>query len=203
MTTTAASPSRRFTGDFRADVLVAVLVITALLAAYIYQLSLQARTTPVIDQNSGFALSIPNNWTVEEEPLADTFVSAYDSRVASVYKSTVAGRSFAIDPDNPAALEDIVNRLIDQHGQELPSYHLLDSQATTVAGAKAWAINYAYVAQPIDDPFMAAPPVVVIATDYVIYTNIEYWLITLTADEKVVDKEKRDFDRIIGSIDLP
>ena len=50
---------------------------------------------------------------------------------------------------------------------------------------------------------MASPPVVVIATDYVIYTATEYWVVTATADEKIADQEQRDFDRIIQSIRLP
>lgn len=203
MTTAATTPSRRFTGDFRADVLVAVVVAIALVAGYAYRLSLSAQTTRVADPSSGFAVSIPSYWTVNEELPPDTFISAYDTRAESVYKSTITAQSFAIDPDNPAQLENIVDRLVERHGEELLGYHLLDIQPSTIAGAQASTIQYAYVAQPIDEPFMASPPVVVIATDYIIYTADEYWLLTLTADEKLAEKERQDFERIIQTIALP
>jgi hypothetical protein len=157
----------------------------------------------VADPNSGFAVSIPSYWTVAEELPPDTFISAYDTRAESVYKSAIRAQSFATDPDNPAQLEDIVDRLVERHGEELLAYHLLDIQPSTVAGAEARLVQYAYVTQPIDEPFMASPPVVVIASDYIIYTAGEYWILTLTADEKIADQAAGDFERIIQSITLP
>ena len=203
MTTTTASPASRFTGDLRADVLVAIVIAAALIGGYVYQFSLRGQTTRVADPNSNFSLSIPGNWTAAEEIPLDTFVVAYDTRADSIYKSTIAGQSFALDSDNPTQLDQIVDRLIQRHGEELLVYHLIEDQPTTVAGAEARAIQYAYVTQPIDDPFMASPPVVVIATDYVIYTDTEYWLITLAADEKIAEQAQADFDSIIQSITLP
>jgi hypothetical protein len=60
------------------------------------------------------------------------------------------------------------------------------------------------VTQPIDEPFSSSPPVIVVATDYVIYSPAkEYWVMTLAADEKVADKEQADFNIILRSIVLP
>jgi len=157
----------------------------------------------VTDSFSGFSISIPSQWTVQTDSAADTFITAYDSRAESAYKSSISGQSFAIDTENPATLNDIVDRLIQQRGDELLAFHLLDDQPTTVAGAQARAVQYAYVTRPIDDPFSDAPPVVVIATDYVIYTANEYWVLTLVADEKIADREQKDFDNILKSVTLP
>lgn len=204
--TTAAS-TRRFTGDFRADVLVAVVVAAALAGAFFYKQSLSAQITRVSDPHSGFALSIPGHWTTKDagELSADTFVEAFNSRADSVYKSTVIAQSFLIDPDNPVAIATIVDRIIQRHGDELLGYQLLDIQPIAIAGAEAQQIDYAYVARPIDDPFMASPPVVVLATGYVIFDRFltQYWIVTLTADEKIADKERADFDSILKSITLP
>lgn len=201
--TPATASSRRFAGDFRADVLVMVVIAAALVGAYAYRLSLFSQTRRVADPSSGFSVSIPSYWKVDDELPPDTFISAYDTRADSVYKSAITAQSFAIDPENPAQLDDIVTRRIERQGEELLGHHLLDLQPITIAGAEARAIQYAYVARPIDEPFMASPPVVVMATDYVIYTGDEYWILTLTADEKILEKEARDFDNIIRSIALP
>lgn len=200
---TTATSSRRFTGDFRADVLVAIVVAVALIGGYAYWQSLAGQTVQVTDSFSGFSIKIPNHWTVEQDPSSDTFINAYDSRADSSYKTSISGQSFAIDTENPATLNDIVDRLIQQRGDELMAFHLLDDQPTTIAGAEARAISYAYVTRPIDDPFSDAPPVVVITTDYVIYTANEYWVVTLVADEKIADHEQRDFNNILSSITLP
>jgi hypothetical protein len=199
-----ASSSRRFTGDFRADVLVGVIVLAALVVAFVYQGSLTGKTTPFTDSHSGLSLSIPDNWTVNEDNVVDTFVSAYDTRADSIYKSTVVGRSFALDPDNPATLDTLVNGIVQEHQDTLTAFHLMDIQPATVGGAESQSIQYAYVTQPIDDPFSSSPPVIVIATDYVIYSaNKEYWVMTLASDEKIFDKEQADFTTIINSVKLP
>lgn len=200
---TAAAQPRRFTDDRRADVLVAVVVVAALLGAYFYRLSLSGQTIRFEDPGSGFALSVPDGWTITTTEAADTFVSARNPHADSVYKSTVVGQSFLLDPDNPATLDTIVDRIIQRRGEELLGYHLMDDQPTIVGGAEARRIDYAYVTQPIDDPFMASPPVVVLATDYIIHTPAEYWILTLAADEKIADKERAGFDNILESVALP
>lgn len=199
----ATSQLRRFTGDFRADVLVAVVIAAAFLAAQFYQRSLSSQTTPFVDSHSGFTLDIPDHWTVNTDSVTDTFVSAYNSRADSIYKSTITGQSFALDPDSPVALDDLVDRLVQRHQIDLLGYHLLEIQTTAVAGADARLIQYAYVTRPIDDPFSSSPPVIVIAADTLIYTSTEYWLLTTTADEKIADQAQKEFDAILKSIRLP
>jgi hypothetical protein len=200
---TTLAPSRRFTGDLRADVLVMLVILVALSAGYVYRLTRSTQAVPVTDPNSGFTLRIPGDWTVSEELPSDTFLSAYDARAGSVYKTTVSAQSFALDPEAPTGIEDIINRLVERHGEELLGYHLLDIQPATLAGAESRRVQYAYVTQPIDEPFMASPPVVVMASDYVIYTADEYWVLTLTADEKILDEEAQTFDTILRSVNVP
>jgi hypothetical protein len=201
---TAATSNNRFTGDLRADVLVAIVILAALIGGYVYRQSLYTATTRVTDSFSGFSISIPSQWSVNQANVDDdTFISASNPQAASLYKSSVSGKSFAIDTESPATIDDIVDRLIQQHGDELLGFHLLDDQPTTIDGVSSRAVRYAYVTRPIDDPFSDAPPVVVIATDYIIYTSSEYWIITVTVDEKIADDEQTDFEHIIGSITLP
>ncbi len=201
---TTVAPARRFTGDFRADVLVLVVAVVALVAAFIYETSLGGQTAQFKDPNSGLTLAIPNNWTVNSTQDPEVFVSAYDTRADSVFKSSITGRSFALDTEQPADLDTIVDGLIADHQNTLQVFHLFDTKTVTLAGNEGRAIHYAYVTQPIDQAFSDSPPVIVIATDYVVYSpGKEYWVLTQAADEKIADREQSDFQTIIKSIRLP
>lgn len=201
---TTAAPARRFNGDFREDVLVLVVAILALIGAFFYQRSLAGQTATVKDPNSDFALSIPNNWTINQSKDADVFISAYNTRADSIYKSSVIGRSFALDPDHPAALDDIVDGLIKDHQAGLLAFHLISTETVTLGGSEGRAVHYAYVVQPIDQAFSDAAPVVVNATDIVAYSpGKEYWILSLTADDKIAAAEADAFSGIVSSMKLP
>lgn len=201
--TTSASTSRLNT-DLRSDILVLVVAAVALLVGYLYQNSLVAQTTQFTDSQSGLTLSIPNNWTVNTVDDQEVFVSAYDTRADSVFKSTITGRSFALDTEKPADLETIVNGLVDDRQKNLLAFHLIKTETVTLGGSEGRAIHYAYVTQPIDEAFSDSPPVVVIATDYIVYSpGKEYWVLTGAADEKIANREQSDFDTILKSIKLP
>jgi len=201
--TTATSNRRQFSEDTRADLLVALVVIIALAIGWFYKESALSRMTPTTDPNSSFGVSLPSFWLTHELESVDTFLSAENPRADSVYKSTVTGQSFLLDPDNPTTPDTIVGRLVQRHGDELLGYHLLDIRDDTVGGAETRIVEYAYVVQPIDQPFRAAVPVVVHAFDYVIYTPTEYWILTFTADEQLMAKEQKSLEQIVASVKLP
>lgn len=197
------SPARRLSEDTRSDLLVALVVVVALGLGWVYKSSLATRTTRAADPHSQFSLAIPSHWLTHESDSEDTFLVAENPNADSVYKSAITGQSFLLDPQSPTALDTLVDRLVQRHGDELTGYHLLDIQSRMISGAEARVVEYAYVVQPIDQPFRASVPVVVRAFDYLIYTPTEYWLLTFTADEQWVEKEREGFERMMGSIQLP
>jgi hypothetical protein len=200
---TTATPNRRLTEDLRADALVALVVIAALTTGWVYKNSLLSRTTLAVDPASQFALRLPSHWSTTESDSADTFLTAENPRAGSIYKTAIVGKTFLLDETDPASLDTLVDQLIKQHGDELLGYHLLDAYPKTIAGAEGRVIEYAYVVQPIDQPFRAAVPVVVHAYDYVIYTPKEYWVVTLTSDEQLAEKERPTYEQIVASMKLP
>jgi len=200
---TAATPNPRLSEDRRSDLLVALAVVVALTVGWFYKESLLSRTSQAVDQASQFALSLPSHWLTTETEAADTFITAENPRADSIYKTALIGKTFLLDETAPASLDTLVDQLIQQHGDELLGYHLLDTYPATISGAEARVIEYAYVVQPIDQPFRAAVPVVVHAYDYVIYTPKEYWVVTLTSDEQLQPKEQKTFAQIVASIKLP
>ncbi len=199
------SPARRLSEDTRSDLLVALVVVVALALGWFYKSSLSSQTTPVADRNSQFSLAIPSRWLTHEPDAEaeDTFLIAENPAANSVYKSAVTGRSFLLDPQSPTALDTLTDGLVQRHGDELTGYHLLDIQRRMIGGAEARVVEYAYVLQPIDQPFRASVPVVVHGFDYLIYTPTQYWVLTFTADELLVEKEREGFERVISSIQLP
>lgn len=201
--TDSQSPPRRLSEDTRADLLVALVVVAALALGWVYKSALATRTTRAADPNSQFSLAIPSHWLTHEPDSEDTFLIAENPAADSVYKSAVTGRSFLLDPQSPTALDTLVDRLVQRHGDELTGYHLLDIHSRMIGGAESRVVEYAYVVQPIDQPFRASMPVVVHGFDYLIYTPTEYWLLTFTADERLVEKEREGFERMVGSIQLP
>ena len=200
---TAATPNRRLSEDARADLLVALVVVVALIIGWSYKNSLLSQTTQAVDPASQFAVSLPSHWSTTESDSPDTFLTAENPQAASIYKTGAVGKTFLLDETSPASLDTLVDQLIQQHGDELIGYHLLDTYPKPIAGAEGRVIEYAYVVQPIDQPFRAAVPVVVHAYDYLIYTPKEYWIVTLTSDEQLQPKEQKTFEQIVNSIKLP
>ncbi len=200
---TTAAPNRQLSEDTRADLLVALVVAVALTIGWFYKESLFSQVTVTVDPNSQFKVSLPSHWLTHELESADTFLSAENPRADSVYKSTALGQSFLLDPESPTVIDTVVDRLVQQHGDELTGYHLLDIRPDTVGGAEGRIVEYAYIVQPIDQPFRASLPVVVHALDYVIYTPTEYWLLSFTADEQLMAKEQKSFEQMVTSVQLP
>jgi len=201
--TIATSNRRQLSEDTRADLLVALVVAVALAIGWFYKESVLSQVTPAVDPNSQFQVGLPSHWLTHELESVDTFLSAENPRADSVYKSAIVGQSFLLDPDNPTSLDTIVDRLVQRHGDELTGYHLLDIRTDTIDGAETRIVEYAYVVQPIDQPFRAAVPVVVHAFDYVIYTPTEYWILAFTADEQLMAKEQKSLEQIVASVELP
>lgn len=202
---TACAPARRLSEDNRADLLVALVVALALAAGWIYKTNALSQTAQAADPNSGLTLQLPAYWLIRQPGSVDTFLTAENPRADSIFKSSVVGQSFLLDPESPTPLGALVDRLVRRRGEELLGYHLLDIRSELIAqgAAEARLVEYAYVVQPIDQPFRAAVPVVVHAVDYVIYTPTEYWLLTFAADEQRAADELPVFEQIVRSIRLP
>ena len=90
---------------------------------------------------------------------------------------------------------------MEQRGK-LTGYHFLGNKETTVSGEKAMQYDYAFVAQPIDQPRSASVPVVVIAREYIVVTKDRAYYVSLTASEADQIRMGSRFDQIINSVKL-
>jgi hypothetical protein len=61
-------------------------------------------------------------------------------------------------------------------------------------------LEYAYVAQPIDEPRRASLPVVVHTREYIVVAQDRTYYITLAAPESEFERASARFERMIASV---
>jgi hypothetical protein len=192
-----AMPAQRSPGWLiRQDVAVALVVIVALALGGLLRLRVDGATATFQEEGAPFRIAYPATWSVTEPP-AGMLLRAEDPRTESTFKTTLTVERRDIDPAAPPTLQTLADRRIAQQG-ELTSYTLLSNEETTVDGTRGARIDYAYVAQPIDDPRRSGVPVVVRAREYVVVGADRAYYIALTAPEDEADEVFARFDRMIG-----
>ena len=186
--------------DRRSDGLVLLVVLVALVIGWIYRGTLLNEKQTLADEISGLQLEIPATWipALEEDTAID--LAAIDPRADSAYKSRLGLYSRLLDPDNSVALSSVVDRLVENYTENLTSFQLLALDNRTIQGADTAVLEYAYVINPIDEPFRASLPVVVHTLEYIIYTPTQYWVLTLSADEKLFDESSGSFESIVAAV---
>ena len=189
--------------DRRSDGLVLLVVLVALVSAWIYRGTLLNEKQTLVDEISGLQLEIPATWNQALEEDTSLDLAAIDPRADSAWKSRLGLYSRLLDPDNPVALSSVVDRLVENYTENLTSFQLLALDNRTIQGADTAILEYAYTVNPIDEPFRASLPVVVHTLEYVIYTPTQYWVLTLSADELLFAEESETFEKIVTSVQLP
>jgi hypothetical protein len=72
-----------------------------------------------------------------------------------------------------------------------------------VGGAKAERIEYAFTAQPIDQPRRASLPVVVHAVEYIVVGKASAFYIMIAAPENEFAKARAQMDQILQTVIVP
>ena len=189
--------------DRRSDGLVLLVVLVALVIGWIYRGTLLNEKQTLVDEISGLQLEIPATWNLALEEDTAVDLAAIDPRADSAYKTRLSLYSRLLDPNNPVGLSSVVDRLVENYTENLTSFQLLALDNRTIQGADTAVLEYAYAVNPIDEPFRASLPVVVHTLEYVIYTPTQYWVLTLSADEKLFDESSGSFENIVAVIELP
>jgi hypothetical protein len=191
-----AAPAQRSPGWLiRQDVAIALVVLVALALGGLLRLRVDGATATFQEDGTPFRITYPATWSVTEPP-AGMLLRAEDPRTDSAFKTTLTVERRDIDQAAPPTLQTLLDRRIAQQS-ELTGYTLLSSEETTVDGTRGARIDYAYVAQPIDDPRRSGVPVVVRAREYVIVAADRAYYITFAAPENEADAAFARFDRLI------
>src|SRR5690349_5152494 len=135
---------------FRKDIGVAVVVVLALALGWLLRVQDQGRVKQFQDPNSPFRIAYPASWGVADS-LQGVMLKVADPQTDSAYKTNLTIESRELDPASPPTLQTLLDRRVAQRAS-LTGYHFIGNRNTQVAGLQSAAFEYAYVAQPIDQP---------------------------------------------------
>lgn len=182
----------------RKDLGVALLVVVALAAAWVLRGQVLSRTLVMQDTSSPFRLAYPATW-VSARSLQDVLLKVEDPNTDSPVKTTLTVEARDLDPQSPPTMQTLLDRRTAQLSPRTAFRYLTDSE-TTVDGAAARSLEYAYVVQPIDTPRRASLPEVVHAREYIIATKSTVYYVTMGAPESAYEAASARFDEIIRSV---
>jgi hypothetical protein len=183
------------------DIGVALVTLVALALGWLLMAQAEGRSRAFAEPDAGLRLSYPARW-ISVDSLQDLLLKVEDPRTDSALKTSLSVERRDLDPVDPPSLQTLLDRRVEDRGQ-LTGYHLLADSEATVAGQRAILLEYAYVTLPIDTPRRASLPVVVQAREYIVVTSDRSYYITLAAPEGAFPQAAAQFERIVGSIELP
>jgi len=182
------------------DVGVALAVLVALALGWLLFLRVDGRTKLYQSADTPLRVAYPATW-VDSQSLQDVLLKVEDPQADSAFKTTLTVESRELDPQSPPTLQTLLDRRVDQRSQ-LAGYHFLANNEATVGGAKAMRLEYAYVAQPLDEPRRASLPVVVRAREYIVVAKDRTYYITLAAPENEFERASAQFDRVLQTVQV-
>lgn len=180
----------------RKDIGVAMVVFVALALGLILRTQTTSRTTTFQEKSVAFSITFPATWG-SVESLQAVLLKVENPQTDSAFKTNLTVESRDLDVQNPPTLQDLVDRRVAQRGA-LTGYHFLSNKPAMVGGAKAERIEYAYTAQPIDQPRRASLPVVVHAIEFIVLAKENVFYITFAAPES--EFASAQMDQIIQTV---
>ncbi|CAA9573474.1 MAG: hypothetical protein AVDCRST_MAG88-2578 [uncultured Thermomicrobiales bacterium] len=182
------------------DLGVALVVLAALALGGLLRWQVEGATTTFQDQGSPFRIDYPARWVSTGLPQG-AILGVEDPRTDSAFKTTLTAESRELDPAGQPEVQGLVDRRVQQHSA-LTGYRLLTSREATVYGARGARLEYAYVAQPIDEPGRLALPVVVQAREYVVVTAERIFYLTLAAPQHEFADAAARFEGMIAKVNV-
>jgi hypothetical protein len=185
----------------RKDVGVAIIAGACLLIGFLIMTWAGARTTSFTAQDVPFSVSYPADWVAAESLLQAPVMRVEDPLAKSAFKTSMTVESRELDPAAPPTLQELLDRRVSDRTQ-LPGYHFLANAEATVDGQKALRYEYAYTAQPIDEPYRASLPVVVMAQEYIVISPDRTYYITFAVPEDEIELNQPRIQRVMQSVKL-
>ncbi len=198
MAATTPSPNVYRFRTWPKDLGVAIVFLIAIGIGWLIFQWVDRQTVTFAPEGVPFKIDLPARWA-GVDTFQDVLLKAQDPQTDSAYKTTLTIESRELDPASPPTLQTMLDRRVQQLGA-LPAYHFLNETDATVNGAKAMALDYAYAAQPIEQPRRASLPVVVQAREYIIVGPGHAYYVTLTAPENEYDRARAKFERAIQTV---
>jgi hypothetical protein len=185
----------------RKDVGVAIVAGACLLIGLLIMNWATTRTQAFAAQDVPFGVSYPAGWIATESLLDAPLMKVEDPLADSSFKTSMTVETRELDPAAPPTLQEQLDRRV-QDRSGLTGYHFLANTETTVAGQKAMRYEYAYTAQPLDEPRRASLPVVVVAQEYIVIAPDRTYYITFAVPENEIDLNRPRIEQIMQSVKL-
>lgn len=185
----------------RKDIGVGIVAGACLLIGLLIMNWADTRTATFTAQDVPFSISYPAGWSTTESLLDAPLMKVEDPVADSAFKTSLTVESRGLDAAAPPTLQELLDRRV-QDRASLTGYHFLSNTETTVGGQKAMRYDYAYTAQPIDQPRRASLPVVVVAQEYIVIGKDNTYYITFAVPANEVDLNQRRIERAIQSVKL-
>ena len=185
----------------RKDVGVGIVAVACLLIGLLIMNWANTRTIAFTAQDVPFSISYPAGWSTTESLLDAPLIKVEDPVADSTFKTSLTVESRGLDAAAPPTLQELLDRRV-QDRASLTGYHFMSNSETTVGGQKAMRYDYAYTAQPIDQPRRASLPVVVVAQEYIVIGKDNTYYITFAMPENEADLNRPRIERAIQSVKL-
>lgn len=182
------------------DVGVAVIATLCLLLGWMLMQTTTTRTQTFATDLAPITFAYPTGWIATETP-ENVLLRVANPSTRSPFKTALTVESRPLDPASPPTLQTLLDRRVEQR-QAFSNYHFLAEEEAEVDGARALVSEFAYVVQPIDEPRRAALPVVVHSREYIIVTADQSYYVTLAAPEDEYAEARKQFDRVIASMQV-
>jgi hypothetical protein len=185
----------------RKDVGVALVAGVFLLIGLLIMNWATTRAVAFTSPDVPFSISYPADWVTTESLMDAPLMKVEDPLAKSAFKTSLTVESRELDPAAPPTLQELVDRRVSDR-TSLPGYHFLANNETTVDGQKAIRYEYAYTAQPIDEPYRASLPVVVVAQEYIVIGKDNTYYITFAVPENEIDLNRPRIERAMQTVKL-
>ncbi|MCW1966867.1 MAG: hypothetical protein KIH69_001950 [Anaerolineae bacterium] len=183
----------------RKDVGVGIVVALAFFVGLLVREYIETRAEWFIEQGTPFRIAYPVTWGEAISLQSDALLKIEDLATGSTYKTNLVVQRRDLDPAAAPTIQTLLDRRVEERGK-LTAYHFLGSRDLTLAGAKAVELNYAFVAQPLDQPRRASLPVVVQTRDIIIVAKDRSYYLTLSAPEVEYERASAKFDQMLSTL---
>lgn len=178
--------------DRYAELLVVGVVVVSLLLAWGVKAGAETRAVHIVVD--GFAASYGHNW-IREVPYAPEILRIVDPGSGGRFATTITVSVF----EGAAGPEDVARELNQARIPKKELYQALGAGTVQLRQRDLYRSEFAYV-YVSPDLLKPTVPVVVHGVDYVLPQGDVTYVITLVADESVIDEAMVEFDRFLGSV---
>jgi hypothetical protein len=172
----------------------AVVGVVALALLLGWGVKALAENRTVVFQSEQFRIPYPAGWVRVN---ADAPIILQVEKLASPARTTLTLQRRPAPPDATNPLGAVQQALTLERGRTWTAYRVLNvEQSDAVPGRDALRVTFAYVANN-PNPFMAAPPVVMLGQEYLFPVEADVQIVTMTAAEANYERATRDLQTFL------